>query len=270
MHQFFCQFVKRLGTVVQTCGSTTCISLHVPLVRTENGKTKQWYCTVHAKAYECTHTHSVGTDCVAASSLLKGNGSHHNPNLCRHRNPHTYTHQKYTDIRQELTEWHLNMLPWHRACRHGNSIRGKSGLWDVPLGFLFMHFPFCQSLWQAGRRGRLLTIVTHTELWFGCVRVDGVQTTGVSVCTLLSTPTGSMLKAYKPSMRSCCRSCNAEWKLLLANKQHMQFCPKDPKRNEGAIRPDTPHCSSTTCNHSTFTRTHTTTHTRAVVESVRQ
>ena len=35
----------------------------------------------------------------------------------------------------------------------------------------------------------------HTELQFGCVRVEGFQTTGVSVCTLLSNPTRSSLRA---------------------------------------------------------------------------
>lgn len=76
---------------------------------------------------------------------------------------HTCTHQKYTDISQELTEWHLNMLPWHRACRHGNSIRGKSGLWDVPLGFFFMHFPFCQSLFDRQVVGGDCSLLLHTS-----------------------------------------------------------------------------------------------------------
>lgn len=34
------------------------------------------------------------------------------------------------------------------------------------------------------------------------------------------------------------------------------------QRNKGAILPDTPHCSSNTCNHSAFTRDHTETHTQ--------
>lgn len=35
----------------------------------------------------------------------------------------------------------------------------------------------------------------HTDLHFSCVRVEGFQTTDVSVCTLLSKPTRSSLRA---------------------------------------------------------------------------
>lgn len=60
----------------------------------------------HMNVYIHTLSGNRLPDCVAASSLLKGNGSHHNPNLRGHGNPNTY--QKYTNIRQE---WHLNTLP---------------------------------------------------------------------------------------------------------------------------------------------------------------
>lgn len=76
----------------------------------------------------------------------------------------TSTHQKYTDIRQEWSEWHLNILPWHWACWHGNSIGGKWAMgWSpglyVTVSFLSFWFPHIDSQVIEGDCPRLF----HTQ-----------------------------------------------------------------------------------------------------------
>ena len=79
-----------------------------------------------------THVRTHQTRKRQTDSLSKGNGSHPNPNLCRHSNPCIHT-QTDTNIKQESTEWHLNMLSWHRACRHGGEMYYGMCPWDFTL-----------------------------------------------------------------------------------------------------------------------------------------
>lgn len=197
---------------------------------------------------------------------------------------HTLMH-KHT----EMTEWHLNMLPWHRACRHGNSIGGRGGLWDVPLGFHSVYFPFFPSFFSdrqflEGDWPPLLShTVTHTELQFSRVRVEGFQTTGVSVCTLLSTPTGSTLEDLRSQHAQLLRCrINATFRGLTNDANTV--LPKGARRNKGgqysqthliAVRTPAiiPHSHVLTHTHmhkekQAHTHAHTPAH--AVVESVRQ
>lgn len=78
---------------------------------------------------------------------------------------------------------------------------GGSGLRDASPGLsLQMHFPFCLFLFDGQLvAGDFPPLLRSPDSTFGRVRVEGVQTTGVSVRALPSTPVGWTLRACESS-----------------------------------------------------------------------
>ncbi len=138
---------------------------------------------------------------------------------------HTHTHT-HTYIRQELTEWHLNMLPWHRACRHGNSIRGEKWAMGCTAGISLYTFSFLSvslSDRQVAEGGWSLQSHTHTHTHTpSCSStVFGLRDFRQPVFQSVPSyqhPLVPLLQTYNPSMSCCCR--DAELKLHSANKRH--------------------------------------------------
>lgn len=147
-----------------------------------------------------------------------------------HAHAHTHTH-KHT----ELTEWHLNMLPWHRACRHGNSMGGRVGYgmycWDFTL-YIFLSFRLFSLTGNSWRvTGRCCC---HTQLHTPSCSSAVLGLRDFRQPVFQSAPSYQhplvlLLKTYNPSMLSCC---DAELMLLSgANKPHKHgSAQRSPKK----------------------------------------
>lgn len=81
------------------------------------------------------------------------------------------------------------------------TVSGECGRGAVGYGTLpQMHFPFCLFLFDGQLGAGDFPLLLHSpNSTFGHVQVEGLQTTGVSVCALPSTPVGWTLRACEPN-----------------------------------------------------------------------